>query len=209
MILIWIKGENDMGRLNGTATLLVAFAALGACSGGDGGGGNNAGAAANAPEAAAAAPESTPVPAGPVLGPLTAQQICDGLNASTVGTAIGQNVTAATASSEATPQCSYVYSANGTTSNITIAYMRPAEDLGGAEGAAGYDYVVQRNRSMAPGATEQPVQAGQRALRISGTSLHLGVVLTAGRVVTVLGNASLPADAVDRLIQAAGEAFGR
>ena len=84
--------------------------------------------------------------------------------------------TAATASAESTPQCSYVYSANGSTSNITIAYMRPAEDLSGAEGAAGYDYVLQRNRSMAPGAQEQPIQAGQRAMRLSGTSLHLGVV---------------------------------
>lgn len=196
------------GSKGAVALLSTAMlAALGACSGG--GGAGNAPVAANAPESAAVVPEPTPVPAGPALAPLTAQQICDGLGAATVGTAIGQTVTAATASTEATPQCSYVYSANGTTSNITIAYMRPAEDLGGAEGAAGYDYVVQRNRSMAPGAQEQPIQAGQRALRISGTSLHLGVVLTGGRVITVLGQASLPAAAVDRLIQSAGEAFGR
>ena len=42
--------------------------------------------------------------------------------------------------------------------------MRPAEDLAGREGAAGFDDVMQRNRSMAPGAQEQQIQAGQRAL---------------------------------------------
>lgn len=189
------------------STALLA-GALGACSGGGGNAQNgaNAQSGGNAVETAAA-PAAPAAPAGPVLGPLTAQAICDQLTGAAVGQAIGQTVTAAQASTEATPQCSYTYSAGGSTSNITIAYMRPAEDLAGSEGAAGFDYVAQRNRSMAPGAQEQQVQAGQRALRISGTSLHLGVVLTAGRVVTVLGNASLPAAAVDRLIQAAGEAF--
>lgn len=200
------------GRTGATIFLPAALlaATLGACSGG---GGNNQ-AAANAPESAAApaatpAPATPAVPAGPALGPLTAQEICERLDAAAVGAAIGQTVTDARASSEATPQCSYSYSAGGTSSNVTIAYMRPAEDLAGSEGAAGFDYVMQRNRSMAPGAQEQQIQAGQRASRLSGTSLHLGVVLTAGRVVTVLGNASLPAASVDRLIQAAGEAFGR
>ncbi len=201
-----------MTRLTGTAWLLstAMIAALGACSGG---GGNNQ-TSANAPDSAAApagpaAPAAPAAPAGPALGPLTAQEICDRLDAAAVGAAIGQTVTDARASAEATPQCSYSYSAGGTSYNVTIAYMRPAEDLAGSEGAAGFDYVAQRNRSMAPGAQEQQVQAGQRALRLSGTSLHLGVVLTGGRVVTVLGNASLPAASVDRLIQAAGEAFGR
>lgn len=203
------------GRISATMFMPAALlaATLVGCSGGGGNtqGGNNGQAAGNTPEAAAApaASAAPAVPAGPALGPLTAQEICDRLDAAAVGAAIGQTVTDARASAEATPQCSYSYSAGGSSYNVTIAYMRPAEDLAGSEGAAGFDYVAQRNRAMAPGAQEQAIQAGQRAMRLSGTSLHLGVVLTAGRVVTVLGNASLPADAVDRLIQAAGEAFGR
>lgn len=190
-----------MMRSNSATALFSAamLAALGGCAGGDG----NASANANAPQSAAAAP------AGPPLGQLTAQQICDGLSASAVGGAIGQTVTAAAPSTASTPQCSYTYSAGGSTTNITVAYMRPVDDLAGNEGEAGFDYVMRTNRSMAPGAQEGTIQAGQRAMRISGSSLHLGAVLTRGRVITVIAPAALPADAVDRLVQAAAEAFGR
>lgn len=191
--------SNSLAALVSTALL----AALGGCSSG---GGNNA-VSANVSEGAAVVPSAAP--AGPPLGPLTAQQICDGLSASAVGGAIGQTITAAAPSSASTPQCSYTYSAGGSTTNITVAYMRTVDDLAGNEGEAGFDYVMRTNRSIAPGAQEQAIQAGQRAMRISGSTLHLGAVLTRGRVITAITPAALPADAVDRLVQAAAEAFGR
>jgi len=186
-------------------------AALGACSGG---GGNaqanapvNAGAGGNA-QASVAAP-AAPAPA---LGPLTAQEICDRLSTATVAEILGFDppaVIRATASGSTTPQCTYAYPHGPGDFTITVAYMRPDADLAGNRGAAGFDYVVRINRSMAPDAHEQPVQAGQRALRLSGSNLHLGIVLTSGRVLTVIALPSLPGPTVDRLIQATGEAFAR
>lgn len=198
-----------MGGQTGTVMLAAALGmgALAACSGG---GGNNASATANAPESAAAtAPASPPVPAGPTLGPLTAQQICDGLSAAAVGQAIGHEVTEARPVEAATPQCSYGYSTGTSRGNVTIAYQRPAEDLGGNAGSAGFDYAVEQNLRYAPDTPRQPIQAGQRAVRLSGAALRLGVVLTSGRVMTVIVNADMPAEAAERLTRAAAEAFSR
>lgn len=176
-----------------TAALLAAM--LGACSGG----GGNAPATANAAAGAAA------------LGPLTAQELCDRLTPAAVADIIGFDPSAirASASTSSTPQCSFSYPHGPGDFTITVAYLRPDDELAGNRGEAGYDYVLRMNRSMAPGVQEQPVRAGQRAARLSGTNLQLGIVLTSGRVLTVIADTSLPAAMVDRLIQAAGEAFGR
>lgn len=189
-----------------SAIAALLAAALGACSGAAGGNQGNAAAQADSNVQAGPAPAAAP---GPMLGPLTAAEICERLNAAAVGEIIGQVSTRAAPSDSSTPQCTYSYPHGPGDLTITVAYMRPDGDLGGNTGAAGFDYVVRLNRSMAAGAREQAVQAGQRALRLSGSNLHMGVVLTGGRVMTVVALPSMPEAQVDRIIQAAGEAFGR
>jgi hypothetical protein len=188
-----------------TRTIAATFAiALAACTGGNGNAqGNAAGNAAAPPPAPAAAP----VPA-PGLGPLTAEEICDRLSAATVAEILGFDPTAVRASAGLgeTPQCHYIYPDGPGDVSITVAYMRPDENLGGRGGEAGFDYVAGLNR--APDAHVQPVRAGQRGLRLSNGNIHVGIVLTGGRVLTVIAVPSLSGATVDRLIQATGEAFG-
>jgi len=169
----------------------IAAAALGGCAGD----GDNEGTAA----------------AGPALGPLTGEEICSRLTPGAVSGAIGHPVTNATALRSGTPQCSYNYRVGSTTYNVTVAYQRPDGDLSGKQGAQGLEHVLEVNRRLAQGTAvqETPVQAGERAVRMTGTRLHLGVLLTANRVMTVTATSSIPGEAVDRLMAEAGNVFGR
>lgn len=179
-----------------TATTLVI--ALAACTGGNANAQGNAAAPATAPAAAPA----------PAPGPLTAEEICDRLSAAAVAGILGFDPSAvrATAGLGETPQCHYIYPDGPGDVSVTVALMRPDEDLGGRGGEAGFDYVAGLNR--AADARAEPVRAGQRGLRLSNRNLHVGIVLTGGRVLTVIAVPSLPDPTVDRLIQATGEAFG-
>jgi hypothetical protein len=124
---------------------------------------------------------------GPSVEPLTAEQICERLTLGSVGAALGIDIGLAEPSEMDTPQCEYSYDADGATSNLTVAAMRP-EDVAGLAGAAAYDYVLSVNRSVAGDVDVEEVtlDAGDAATRISGPAVHLGVVQIGDRVVTVI-----------------------
>lgn len=122
---------------------------------------------------------------------LTAEQICERLTLESVGAALGIDIGLAEPSDMDTPQCEYSYDADGATSNLTVAAMRPA-DVAGLTGAEAYDYVLSINRNVAGDVDVEEVtlDAGDAATRISGPAVHLGVVQVGDRVLTAI----VPAD---------------
>lgn len=151
------------------------------------------------------APPPTDSTAGSVtgsLGALSGEEICGRLSLASVAADTGLDVTRAAPDDSSTPQCAYEYT-NGTggVSNLTVASMRP-EDVGGLAGRDAFDFVVQINESIAgDDAENQDVSAGDAAIRLSGSSLHLGVVQVGDRVLTlIIPVDDVESDAVDRLI---------
>lgn len=122
---------------------------------------------------------------------LGAEVICERLSVASVAADTGLDIARATPDDSATPQCAYEYTTDtGGVSNLTVASMR-AEDIGGLTGRDAFDFVVEINEAIAgDGAETQEVSAGDAAIRISGASLHLGVVQVGGRVITLI----IPAD---------------
>ena len=144
------------------------------------------------------------------LAALTSEEICERLPFDSVGAALGLDVGLGEPSSMETPQCAYTYDSGGTTSNVTVASMRP-EDVGGLSAGEAYDYVLGINRSIAGEADVEEVEldAGNGAVRISGPALHLGVVQVGDRVLTVIvpaGDAGGPE--VDALIAKMSTSLG-
>ena len=149
------------------------------------------------------------------LGPLTGADICQRLDAATVGAIIGADIGTPQPSTSMTPQCSYPYTSDSRAAyNITVAYQRPDGDLLGRKGSEGFDYVMQMQRGnvkVNPGAEEASVQAGDKAVRFSGVNrLHYGLLLTGGRVMTITAfTDSVSPAAVDQLLVKMAEVFGR
>jgi hypothetical protein len=150
------------------------------------------------------APESSAPTTAPsdTSAALTGAEICERLTIESVAADLGVDVTTAEPDDSSTPQCAYLYdTGTGVSSNLTIAAMRPA-DVGGMSGEAAFDFVVGINRQVAgDDAEEQTINAGDNAIRLSGSSLHLGVVQLGDNVYTLI----VPADdtepaAVDQLI---------
>ena len=142
--------------------------------------------------------------------PLSAEVICERLTVASVTADIGLDVTRATPDDSATPQCAYEYTnESGGVSNLTVASMR-AEDVGGLTGSDAFDFVVGINESIAGDDAEtQDVSAGDAALRISGTSLHVGVVQVSDRVLTlIIPVDDVESDAVDSLIATMATTLG-
>ena len=142
--------------------------------------------------------------------PLTATEICDRLTVASVAADTGLDVLLASPDDAATPQCAYEYANDtGAVSNLTVASMRP-EDVGGLTGSDAFDFVVQINETVAgEGADIQEVSAGDAAIRISGTSLQLGVVQVGDQILTVIiPTDDVEPDAVDRLIATMATALG-
>jgi hypothetical protein len=168
--------------------------------------------AADDSAAAASPPDTDPVdtePASPPADALTGAQICERLDVAVVAAALGVEVTGATPDDASTPQCSYSFvTAAGTPTNATVAFMRPDGDLGGRVGVEAYEYVVSLNRSIAADAEVVELPAGDAATRLSGASLHLGVVRLGDRVVTLIVAAGdAPTSAVDALIATVAATF--
>lgn len=187
-------------RTTGLPLAAVLATLLAACGGTDAGNG----------VATAAASESSVD-----LGPLTGAEICERLDAATVGSIIGFDVGTPKPSTSMTPQCSYPYTgSSGGAYNVTVAYQRPDGDLLGRKGAEGFDYVAQMQRGNVkanPNATETSVDAGDKAVRFSGiVNLHYGLLLTGGRVMTVTAfTDSVQPAAIDQLLGKMAEVFGR
>lgn len=133
---------------------------------------------------------------------ISGEEICERLTVASVAADTGLDVVRATPDDEATPQCAYEYTTDtGGVSNLTVASMR-SEDVDGLTGSAAFDFVVQINESIAgDGAETHEVSAGDNAIRLSGTSLHLGVVQLGDRVLTlIIPVDDVKSDGVDSLI---------
>ncbi len=142
---------------------------------------------------------------------LSAEVICERLTVASVTADTGLDIVRATPDDSATPQCAYEYTTEtgGGISNLTVASMR-AEDVGGLTGRDAFDFVVGINESIAgDGAETQEVSAGDAAIRISGASLHLGVVQVGDRVLTlIIPLDDVGSDAADSLIATMATTLG-
>lgn len=157
--------------------------------------------------------ETTTTPSGSTDDPtdaLSAEVICERLTVASVTADTGLDIVRATPDDSATPQCAYEYtSETGGVSNLTVASMR-AEDVGGLTGRDAFDFVVGINESIAgDGAETQEVSAGDAAIRITGASLHLGVVQVGERVLSlVIPVDDVESDAADSLIATMATTLG-
>lgn len=139
---------------------------------------------------------------GVPLVAFTAEEICERLTPDVVGAALSLEVTSAEPGVMDTPQCSYSYDSDGVSSNVTIASMRP-EDVGNLPATEAFDYVLEINRQVAGDTEVEEVSldVGDGAVRLSGPSLHLGVLRVGDRVVTVIVPAAdADGSGVDELI---------
>jgi hypothetical protein len=152
------------------------------------GGSSGSSADPTAPTAPTAPTDGTVVESGqsaPNAPTMTGVEICRQLTVESVASALDLAVTAAVADDSATPQCAYEYTNDtGGTSNLTVASMRPA-DVGGLTGSEAYDVTVDVNRAFAPN-DEQAVDAGDEAVRLSGSALHAGILRIGDQVYTVI-----------------------
>lgn len=141
---------------------------------------------------------------------LTAQQICQALPVAAASVALGTEVAQAEPSADATPQCTYSYGGDSSTlSTFTIAAQRP-DDVGGRTLQDAFDYVLDLNRGLAADAAdvdEVEVEAGERAVRLTGEALSLVVVATGGHLLTIIATPDLDVAAVDTLAAAAATAL--
>ena len=131
---------------------------------------------------------------GETVEALTGEEICSRLTIASVAADTGLDVIRAVPDDRATPQCAYEYDNDtGAVSNLSVASMRP-QDVNGLTGRVAFDFVVRINETVAGAdADTQVVSAGESAVRLSGTALHLGVVQVGDRVLTVI----IPVDDVD------------
>jgi hypothetical protein len=121
----------------------------------------------------------------PTAGAVTGAAICQRLTTDSVAADLGVEVTAAVPDDSATPQCAYEYTTDtGATSNLTVAFMRPA-DVGGRTGVDASDFTLGINRAFA-GDDEQEVDAGEAAVRLSGSGIHVGVLRVGDQVYTLI-----------------------
>lgn len=148
---------------------------------------------------------SEPTGGDGALTTLDAQDICDAVTADIVADALGTEVESAEPSTSGTQQCAYVY---GGGSNVTVASLS-ADEVGGAGGDAAFDRVLEINRSVAGGTDvdEAEVDAGDRAVRLTGGSLHLGIVSVDDLLLTVIAPpADFDAEQFEALLVAVGAA---
>ena len=141
---------------------------------------------------------------------MSAEVICERLSIDSVASDTGLDVTRTIPDDAATPRCSYEYTNDDdSVSGLTVSVMR-SEDVDGLTGSDAFDRVVEVNTSEAGGQVEtQEVSAGDAAIRISGSSTHVGVVLLGDRVLTVvIPAADVGTDAVDRLITTMATTLG-
>ena len=154
-------------------------------------------------------PAREPIGGGDPIVALTSAELCERIDPAMVSDTLGLEVVGVEETMQSTPQCSIGYGLDtGVTSNVTVASMRP-DDIGGRTGAEAFDYVVDVNRSIASGeeVEESTPEAGDRALRLSGSSLHLGIVAAGDHLLTVIVPASdATGEQVDDFLVALGDA---
>lgn len=154
-------------------------------------------------------PTESTTPTGAAPTP-TGAEICERLTLDAVANDLGLEVTGSEADDSGTPQCAYDYTnTTGMTSNLTVAAMRP-DDVGGVSGEAAFDVVVAVNRSIAGDeADEASVAAGDHALRLTGSSLHLGVIRVGDQVfIATVAVGDAEASGVEQLMATMATALG-
>jgi hypothetical protein len=141
---------------------------------------------------------------------ISGEEICERLTIASVAADTGLDVVRAIPDDDATPQCAYEYANDtGGVSNLTVASMR-SEDVGGLTGSDAFDFVVRINESIAgDGAETHELSAGDNAIRLSGASLHVGVVQLGDRVLTlIIPVDDANSDGVDGLIATMATTLG-
>lgn len=197
-------------RARRAVVVLLAAGLLTAC-GGEGSDETPVAATPTTPtDSPTASPEPTEAPdlgdAAPLT--LTAEEVCAALTADETSLALGTEVALAEVGSAETPQCSYTYGADSAAlSTFTVAVQRP-EDVDGRGLQDAFDHVLDLNVDLGGDGTVEraDVEAGDRAVRLSGATLTLTVVASAGHLLTVLTTADLDPDAVESLAAAAADA---
>jgi hypothetical protein len=137
---------------------------------------------------------------------MTGTQICERLTVATVAADLGLDVAVGRPDDSATPRCVYEYVVSeGVTSTLTVAAVQPE---GGGTGS--FDDVVDANRSVAgDGVEEQMINAGDNAVRLTGSSFHVGVLDVDGRIYTVVVPVEdAEPDGIDRLVASMATTLG-
>jgi hypothetical protein len=141
---------------------------------------------------------------------LSGSQICERLTVPTVTADLGLDVAVATPDDSTTPRCTYEYVVSeGLTSTLTVAAVRP-EDAEGLTGSDAFDATVAANRpTVGDGVDEQTINAGDHAVRLTGSLLHVGVLDVNDRiyVLTVPVDDAEP-DGIDRLVASMATTLG-
>ncbi|MGE5211749.1 MAG: hypothetical protein ACM3MM_10825, partial [Acidobacteriota bacterium] len=138
---------------------------------------------------------------------MTGTQICERLTVATVAADLGLDVTVARPDDSAMSRCEYEYVVSeGVTSTLTVAAV-PPEDAGGADA---FDAVVDVSRAIAgDGVEEQTINAGEDAVRLSGSAFHVGVLDVGGRIYTlVVPVEDAEPDGIDRLVASMATTLG-
>jgi hypothetical protein len=141
---------------------------------------------------------------------MTGTQICERLTVATVAADLGLDVAVGRPDDSTTPQCVYEYLVSeGVTSTLTVAAVAP-EDTGGGSGSDAFDLVVAANRTIAgDGVEEQTINAGDDAVRLTGSSFHVGVLAVGDRIYTlVVPVDDAEPDGIDRLVATMATTLG-
>lgn len=202
------RGDRCNARTTGTVrpvrprailAVVVATAAITACADDSEGDGGTGAATTAIVETTSDQPE-----------PMSAEVICERLSIDSITSDTGLDITRTVPDDTAAPRCTYEYTnEDGGVSALTVEVMRGG-DVDGLTGRDAFDLVVQEDSALAGDDVEmQEVSAGDAAIRISGSSTHVGVVLLGDRVLTVvIPAADVGTDAVDRLITTMATTLG-
>jgi hypothetical protein len=140
---------------------------------------------------------------GPALV-LTSSEVCERLDASAATTAVGANVTAAMPGNEpgdpTPPSCVYTFASGF----VTLALMRPDDDLLGRSIGDGYALIVDGAASALPEGSEPEAVAdvGDEAVWIEGERFAQMIARGGGAVVTTSGTSNISRDEVTSLTAA-------
>ncbi len=186
-------------RFAAVFAIVVATAAIAAC--GDASDGD-----------ASTGPESAPtvLTTADQAETMSGEVICERLSVASVTSDTGLDITRSSPATTPTPNCSYEYTTDaGGLSTLTVSSMR-ADDVDALTGTDAFGLVVNDSESVAGAPVDtQEVSAGDAAVRISGASMHVGVVQLGERVLmVVIPVDDVETDAVDRLIATMATTLG-
>jgi len=196
--------RKPIGRMTRRLVAAIVIVAVTGCGGDDAGAPEDGGSSTPPADSEPAVDDTVAATLGDAeIVALTGQEICDGLTADDVGSTLDVTVDDAQAYDTSTAQCTYgVTTPDGGVTSITVASMHPDIDLGGRAGDEAFDHVVAVNLSLG-GDTEVDhvdLGAGDRSSRLTGPSLHFGIVGAGGHLFTAVVPTDIAASQVDTLM---------